>query len=787
MHTTKRPLSFLLAVLMIVSMFAAVPFTASAEDKVIGENVIFKLGDTIVLPGNGIYIKRNQYESAREVHVNGTVTRFESDGYTYTLEIEEWGISAYLDTFDYWEEMEQGLSVLGITFSGSGTESDPYMPKLAFGEVESTWAGEGEGTEASPWLIKDLNDLRTLSANVASGMTYSGKYFKLTTDIDCGSDNWETIGGADAKMFSGTFDGDGKTITYSIICSENDAPKGLFAEIGSAGTVKNLNVAGSIVNTAEYAGPAGGIAAYNSGLIENCYSAVDITKGCDRGTGGIAARNDEGATIRYCAASGTLTWTGGSDFYAYIGGITGENYNYNDEESEIKIRYVTNCAMLGDVLAQNAKDQYNYAGRLIGRQFDDTTSDDCYYLDTMTVTGVVNSDSVTAKTAEELKAIGQAAIDAGYTVYGLALGGSLSNPDQEAADAVIALINAIGTVEYTDACKAKIDAARDAYDALTDTQKELVINYTTLTDAEAAYKAAAAASVKDWQSVTIDDQIYVNFLLNEANHEGMKSITISYTNQDKEVVNTVTVDLNTLEKAGDFYKVPAVVAPAQIGDTVTVTIVEADDSTTTLNTSIAAYCNALIAGNYEQKYKDLAAATLEYGQAANDYFAGTGFYAANDFAGTDAAQAVVSAVANRASTLSLDENARGKIVSASFMALTKPEFRFYTNGLTEFRFYTNGLTDAEAAALNSKITVTGPADVKAKFVRNASSGAIMLEVTGIEAATMDQAVTITIDGFGTITFCGNDFARLLAKNTSTATLGAALYNYGVAAKACFTA
>ena len=257
----------------------------------------------------------------------------------------------------------------------------------------------------------------------------------------------------------------------------------------------------------------------------------------------------------------------------------------------------------------------------------------------------------------------------------------------------------------------------------------------------------------------------------------MKSITISYTNQDKEVVNTVTVDLNTLEKAGDFYKVPAVVAPAQIGDTITVTIVEADDSTTTLNTSIAAYCNALIAGNYEQKYKDLAAATLEYGQAANDYFAGTGFYAANDFAGTDAAQAVVSAVANRASTLSLDENARGKIVSASFMALTKPEFRFYTNGLT----------DAEAAALNSKITVTGPSDVKAKFVRNASSGAIMLEVTGIEAATMDQAVTITIDGFGTITFCGNDFARLLAKNTSTATLGAALYNYGVAAKACFTA
>ena len=32
MHKTKRPLSFLLAVLMIVSMFAAAPFTVSAAE-----------------------------------------------------------------------------------------------------------------------------------------------------------------------------------------------------------------------------------------------------------------------------------------------------------------------------------------------------------------------------------------------------------------------------------------------------------------------------------------------------------------------------------------------------------------------------------------------------------------------------------------------------------------------------------------------------------------------------------------------------------------------------------
>lgn len=61
--------------------------------------------------------------------------------------------------------------------------------------------------------------------------------------------------------------------------------------------------------------------------------------------------------------------------------------------------------------------------------------------------------------------------------------------DQAAADAVIEKINAIGTVEYTEACKALIDAAREAYDALTDAQKALVSEETLklLTDAEAEY------------------------------------------------------------------------------------------------------------------------------------------------------------------------------------------------------------------------------------------------------------------------------------------------------------
>ena len=71
--------------------------------------------------------------------------------------------------------------------------------------------------------------------------------------------------------------------------------------------------------------------------------------------------------------------------------------------------------------------------------------------------------------------------------------------DLDAADKVIKLIEAIGTVEATDASKAAIVAAQDAYDALTDDQKKLVDEDSTeiLKDAEPAYNKAVADIVID--------------------------------------------------------------------------------------------------------------------------------------------------------------------------------------------------------------------------------------------------------------------------------------------------
>lgn len=73
---------------------------------------------------------------------------------------------------------------------------------------------------------------------------------------------------------------------------------------------------------------------------------------------------------------------------------------------------------------------------------------------------------------------------------------------------VVAAINAIGEVVYTSDCKAKIDAAREAYEALSETDKGAVTNYSTLTDAEAAYAdVKTAADAADAAAAAIVAQV----------------------------------------------------------------------------------------------------------------------------------------------------------------------------------------------------------------------------------------------------------------------------------------
>ena len=161
------------------------------------------------------------------------------------------------------------------------------------------WPKQGEGTEASPYLISSADDWNNFAQNVKLGRSYSGNYVKLTSDITVST----MAGGA----FSGIFDGGGKTITANI--NGGSSPTALFRSI-SGGTIRNLKVAGTISGGQHTAALLVGLGNSGDNLVEGC--AVTATVNCSSShMGGFLAHgNTSNVTIRGCAFSGKMT--GGS-------------------------------------------------------------------------------------------------------------------------------------------------------------------------------------------------------------------------------------------------------------------------------------------------------------------------------------------------------------------------------------------------------------------------------------------------------------------------------------------
>lgn len=122
----------------------------------------------------------------------------------------------------------------------------------------------------------------------------------------------------------------------------------------------------------------------------------------------------------------------------------------------------------------------------------------------------------TAKNKELLKEIDQkyAALSfadragvSGYLAAKKTFAAAEAGANNKAASDVKELINAIGKVELAENSKALIDAARKAYDALTEDQKKLILaeELKVLTDAEEAYDALDAAAKADAEKKAKED------------------------------------------------------------------------------------------------------------------------------------------------------------------------------------------------------------------------------------------------------------------------------------------
>lgn len=189
--------------------------------------------------------------------------------------------------------------------------------------------------------ISSEAQLRNFAAAVNAGDNFAGRTVVLTTNIVLDEDeDWMPIGTL-SSPFSGTFDGQGHTVSnlyVNVVGAENGNVAGLFGCVGVSGTVRRIGVENGVIRVATPSSEGidcyiGGIAGLNSGHIEQCYNKATVLGNVQLAfVGGIAGANGNiggGTTyalVEDCYNQGRLftSRTSFSDMN-YLGGIVGIN------------------------------------------------------------------------------------------------------------------------------------------------------------------------------------------------------------------------------------------------------------------------------------------------------------------------------------------------------------------------------------------------------------------------------------------------------------------------------
>ena len=277
--------------------------------------------------------------------------------------VENWTAGKLDDKFeaevDDYSEWDGKKGSSGYTFSGSGSETDPY-------------------------LIKSATDLAGLAANVNSGTNYSNTYFRLETNIDLMGHEWIPIGNR-RNYFRGTFDGKGKVITNLTISNATDCA-GLFgiangtiqnivlrnASVTSSSTVALLvgESAGGVIKSCKIDGvvrsgynSAAGIVGQSSSEVEISDCEVNVECYGDNNVGGVFGDKTNptgGVVVKNCIVRGRICGK-------VVGGIAGML-----QGSDV----ISGCKSYA-TLNQIDKEYNSWAGGIAGSAYYNCKFEDC--------------------------------------------------------------------------------------------------------------------------------------------------------------------------------------------------------------------------------------------------------------------------------------------------------------------------------------------------------------------------------------------------------------------------
>ena len=331
---------------------------------------------SIVSASNSYYLTPKNYGNNYGTQISSSMPgevyqQMEISGNTYCVPVFVDGIESKYNYSGEAISPEPVVSFISTTLKKGTDYTVSYSHNIAVGIASVTITGKGEykgtkttnfkiigvclsgaGTEDSPYLINSDDDWVSFVTSVED-YSFSGQYVKLTRDI-----NIESMAGVrNDHPFTGTFDGDGHTMTANIVSTAtgdglssnnlNDVGIAPFHFIKDA-TIKNVRIAGTINAKSNHAAGLVGIA-YETNTISDCVVNATITTTAGYVGGVIGHGYTSTTTIKDCLFNGRIE--GGT----YIGVIWGHSHG--------GVGYIINCLENG-TYSYGSIAPFNYDGNV---------------------------------------------------------------------------------------------------------------------------------------------------------------------------------------------------------------------------------------------------------------------------------------------------------------------------------------------------------------------------------------------------------------------------------------
>ena len=246
-------------------------------------------------------------------------------------------------------KLSEAIKITTVKFNLMLRTGAAILAIIGLFSCENTWMknllskDKGDGTAGNPFRVYDKETLQHVGK--ADGPDYSewtlGAHYIQTQNIDMNGETLDAIGVSNSSPFTGSYNGNGKTISNLGIYEPSIPYQGLFGYIDSFATVKNVRMENCNITGNN---STGSIVGCNYGLVQNCHAACNVSGNTN--TGGIIGYNY--GTVKNCYATGSVT---GTDT---VGGVVGTTSFFSKIENCHSVNSVEGTNYIGGVVGNAA-------------------------------------------------------------------------------------------------------------------------------------------------------------------------------------------------------------------------------------------------------------------------------------------------------------------------------------------------------------------------------------------------------------------------------------------------